>query len=150
MAYIQKIATTAARALLQYPYLKELFAQAGVKGAKKIYIADNGDMVRIKPPICDYYVRFISCGDTGGYSIATIYGGTSDVPQDILCHNVEGEKQLATNNFFAILDKGNNQVWIDLYIGKYIDEANFLGYNYINRDGEQAHTWDYEESIGEI
>ena len=149
MAYIPKIATTAAKALMQYPYLKELFSQAGVKGAKKIYIADNGDMVKIKNPICDYYVRFISFGDTDGSFINTMYGGTSDVPQDVLCHNVQGEKKLRTDTFFAILDRGNNQVWIDLYIGKYIDEANFLGHNYINRDGEKAHTWDYEESIGE-
>lgn len=150
MAYIPKTATTAARALLQYPYLKELFAEAGVKGAKKIHIGEMGDMVKIHNPICDYYVRFISWGDTDGYSIGTIYGGTSDVPQDVLCHNVKGERKLMPNSFFAILDKGNNQVWIDLFIGQKVDcPAAFLGYNYINRDGEQAHTWDYEESIGE-
>lgn len=149
MTYIPKTATTAARALLQHPYLKELFSQAGIKGAKKVHLAVNGDMVRIKTPTCDYYVRYISWGDADADMVNTMYAGTSDVPQDILCHNVQGEKKLLLNTFFATLDTGNNYVGIDLYIGKPIDEANFLGYHYINSDGEKAHTWDFEESIGE-
>lgn len=107
---------TAAAAIKKYPCLKEICRELPAIGAKHVYVYEEGNVVQISSPIFDYSVRYISWG-SNGKTHNVIYAGTSDVPQDVLSRNVEGEKALKPGSFFCYADKANGMIFIHLFQG---------------------------------